>query len=106
MCSIIFDGLSKNGGAYEEGTSKQLHEYGEAGMRTLVFAYRKLDNSEYSAWNSEFIKAKTTIGIDREALLERVSDLIEKDLILVGATAVEDKLQKGVSFFLLMCCFW
>lgn len=29
-------------------------------------------------------------------MLERVSDMMEKDLILVGATAVEDKLQKGV----------
>jgi phospholipid-translocating ATPase len=29
-------------------------------------------------------------------MLERVADMMEKDLILVGATAVEDKLQKGV----------
>ncbi|PWA36709.1 ATPase E1-E2 type family protein / haloacid dehalogenase-like hydrolase family protein [Artemisia annua] len=28
-------------------------------------------------------------------MLERVSDLMEKDLTLVGATAVEDKLQQG-----------
>ncbi|MED6118736.1 putative phospholipid-transporting ATPase 4 [Stylosanthes scabra] len=35
-------------------------------------------------------------GADREAMLEEVSDLMERELILVGATAVEDKLQKGV----------
>ncbi|KAD4585112.1 hypothetical protein E3N88_22713 [Mikania micrantha] len=29
-------------------------------------------------------------------MLERVSDMMEKDLILVGATVVEDKLQQGV----------
>lgn len=63
----------------------------------MALAYRKLDESEYSAWNAEFLKAKTTIGPDRESQLERVSDMIERDLILVGATAVEDKLQKGVS---------
>ncbi|KAF8401024.1 hypothetical protein HHK36_014327 [Tetracentron sinense] len=94
--SIIFERLSKNGRMYEEETSRHLNEYGEAGLRTLALAYRKLEESEYSAWNSEFFKAKTTIGADREAMLERVSDMIEKDLILVGATAVEDKLQKGV----------
>lgn len=98
MCSIIFDRLSKNGRMYEEATTKHLNEYGEAGLRTLALAYKQLDESEYSAWNSEFQKAKSSIGPDREATLERVSDMMEKDLILVGATAVEDKLQKGVYF--------
>ncbi|KAE8659564.1 putative phospholipid-transporting ATPase 7 [Hibiscus syriacus] len=94
--SIIFDRLSKNGRLYQEDTSKHLNEYGEAGLRTLALAYRKLDESEYSAWNNEFQKAKTSIGTDRETLLEKVADMMERDLILIGATAVEDKLQKGV----------
>ncbi|KAG6539017.1 probable phospholipid-transporting ATPase 7 [Zingiber officinale] len=94
--SIIFDRLSKNGKMYESDTSKQLNEYGEAGLRTLALAYRVLDESEYSSWNNEFLKAKTTIGADLEAQIERVSDMMERELILVGATAVEDKLQKGV----------
>ncbi|XP_058179780.1 probable phospholipid-transporting ATPase 4 isoform X2 [Rhododendron vialii] len=95
--SIIFDRLSKNGRMYEEATTKHLKDYGEGGLRTLALAYRKLEEEEYFAWNNEFIKAKTSIGGDREAMLERVSDLMERDLILVGATAVEDKLQKGVT---------
>ncbi|XP_042480914.1 probable phospholipid-transporting ATPase 4 isoform X1 [Macadamia integrifolia] len=94
--SIIFDRLAKNGRVFEEYTSRHLNEYGESGLRTLALAYRKLEEPEYTAWNSEFLRAKTTIGPDREAMLERVSDMMEKDLILVGATAVEDKLQKGV----------
>ncbi|XP_040380933.1 probable phospholipid-transporting ATPase 4 [Oryza brachyantha] len=94
--SIIFERLAKNGRVFEPDTSKHLNDYGEAGLRTLALSYRVLDESEYSSWNAEFLKAKTTIGPDRELQLERVSDLIEKDLILVGATAVEDKLQKGV----------
>ncbi|KAJ8645003.1 hypothetical protein MRB53_006751 [Persea americana] len=94
--SIIFERLSKNGRAHEEETIKHLNEYGEAGLRTLVLAYRKLEESEYSDWNDEFNKAKNTVGAEREGLLERVADLMEKDLVLVGATAVEDKLQKGV----------
>ncbi|XVE51921.1 hypothetical protein DITRI_Ditri02bG0078900 [Diplodiscus trichospermus] len=94
--SIIFDRLSKNGRLYEEETTRHLNEYGEAGLRTLALAYRKLEESEYSAWNNEFQKAKTSIGADRETMLENVADMMERDLILVGATAVEDKLQKGV----------
>ncbi|KAG0465417.1 hypothetical protein HPP92_019581 [Vanilla planifolia] len=94
--SVIFERLSKDGRIYEDNTRKHLNEYGEAGLRTLALAYRKLGESEYNSWNIEFLKAKTTIGPDREAQLDRVADMIERDLILVGATAVEDKLQKGV----------
>uniref|UniRef100_A0A0E0AB17 Phospholipid-transporting ATPase n=1 Tax=Oryza glumipatula TaxID=40148 RepID=A0A0E0AB17_9ORYZ len=94
--SIIFDRLAKNGRMIEADTSKHLNDYGEAGLRTLALSYRVLDESEYSSWNAEFLKAKTSIGPDRELQLERVSELIERDLILVGATAVEDKLQSGV----------
>ncbi|GKA12944.1 probable phospholipid-transporting ATPase 4 [Tanacetum coccineum] len=96
--SIIFDRLSKNGRTFEEATKRHLHEYAEAGLRTLAFAYRKLETSKYSSWNEEFMKAKTLIGGDRDAMLERLSDIVEKDLVLVGATAVEDKLQPGVLF--------
>ena len=81
---------------YETTTAKHLNDYGEVGLRTLALAYKKLDESEYSAWNDEFVKAKTSISADREAMLELVADMMEKDLILIGATAVEDKLQKGV----------
>ncbi|KAL1293214.1 hypothetical protein HN51_053864 [Arachis hypogaea] len=94
--SIIFDRLAKNGKKYLESTTRHLNEYGEAGLRTLALSYKRLDEEEYSAWNNEFQKAKTSVGVDREATLERVSEMMEKDLILVGATAVEDKLQKGV----------
>ncbi|CAI9280976.1 unnamed protein product [Lactuca saligna] len=94
--SIIFDRLSKNGRSFEEATKRHLNEYAEAGLRTLAFAYKILDPSEYFTWNDEFLKAKTSINGDRDAMLERLSDMMEKDLILVGATAVEDKLQQGV----------
>ncbi|KAK7389640.1 hypothetical protein VNO78_24848 [Psophocarpus tetragonolobus] len=94
--SIIFDRMSKNGKMYLEATTRHLNEYGEAGLRTLALAYRKLDEQEYTAWNNEFQKAKASVGDDRDSMLERISDMMEKELILVGATAVEDKLQKGV----------
>ncbi|KAH9298166.1 hypothetical protein KI387_029848, partial [Taxus chinensis] len=94
--SVIFDRLGKNGKDYQEATHTHLANYGEAGLRTLALAYKSITETEYSEWNAMFLRAKTTINVDRESLLENASDLIEKDLILVGATAVEDKLQKGV----------
>lgn len=92
-----------------EATTRHLNEYGEAGLRTLALAYRKLDEQEYTAWNNEFQKAKAAVGADRDSMLERVSDMMEKGLILVGATAVEDKLQKGVGLIIRYsqhCCFF
>ncbi|KAJ0105415.1 hypothetical protein Patl1_18247 [Pistacia atlantica] len=48
--SIIFDRLSKNGRMYEEVTTRHLNEYGEAGLRTLALAYRKLDKSNWGVF--------------------------------------------------------
>lgn len=95
--SIIFDRLADNGRTYQEATTSHLSNYAEDGLRTIAFAYRILDLAVYEQWNSIFIKAKTTIGPEREELLEEATEMVEKELILLGVAAVEDKLQKGVS---------
>ncbi|KAJ6341552.1 hypothetical protein OIU78_009666 [Salix suchowensis] len=94
--SIIFDRLAENGGAYLESTTSHLSNYAEDGFRTLAFAYRALELAEYEEWNSIFTQARTTVGPEREELLEHATEMIEKELILLGVVAVEDKLQKGV----------
>ncbi|CAI9260054.1 unnamed protein product [Lactuca saligna] len=94
--TIIFDRLASNGKIYLEATTKNLNDYGDAGLRTLALAYKKLDENEYSNWYEKFHKAQCSSGPDREDVLEELSDEIEKGFTLVGATAVEDKLQKGV----------
>ncbi|XP_004295474.1 PREDICTED: putative phospholipid-transporting ATPase 4 [Fragaria vesca subsp. vesca] len=94
--NIIFDMLADNGRSYQQATTLHLSDYAEDGFRTLAFAYRKLDAVEYEKWNSTFTKAKTTIGPEREEVLIEASAMIEKELILLGVVAVEDKLQKGV----------
>ncbi|KAL6502190.1 hypothetical protein OROHE_024783 [Orobanche hederae] len=93
---VIFDRLADYGRTYQQATVLHLSNYAEDGLRTMVFAYKKIGMSEYEDWSSIFVKAKATIGPDREELLEDASEMIEKDLILLGAVAVEDKLQKGV----------
>ena len=40
-------------------------------------------------------KAQAEI-IEREKACDKVADLIERSMILMGATAIEDKLQDGV----------
>uniref|UniRef100_A0A7N0U3G5 Phospholipid-transporting ATPase n=1 Tax=Kalanchoe fedtschenkoi TaxID=63787 RepID=A0A7N0U3G5_KALFE len=94
--SIMFDRLSKDGRAFEAETRHHVKKYAEAGLRTLIVACRQLHEDEYNVWQEEFMKAKTSVSDDRDELVDAVADKIEKDLILLGATAVEDKLQEGV----------
>lgn len=94
--SVMFARLAKDGREFEEKTKEQLHEYADAGLRTLVLAYRELDEDEYEEFNKEFTEAKNAVSADREAMIDQAAEKIEKELILLGATAVEDKLQNGV----------
>lgn len=61
----------------------------------MTLAYRKLSESEYNAWALKYNKAATAIN-DRSEMIDAVSEEIEQELILLGATAIEDKLQEGV----------
>ncbi|KAL1291279.1 hypothetical protein HN51_059826 [Arachis hypogaea] len=94
--SVMFERLAKNGREFEEKTKQHINEYADAGLRTLILAYRELDEDEYNQFNKEFMEAKNLVSADREQVIEEISKKIEKDLILLGATAVEDKLQNGV----------
>lgn len=92
----MFERLAKNGREFERETKEHLNGYADAGLRTLILAYRELEEHEFNEFNEKFTKAKNSISADRETLIDEVTDKIEKDLILLGATAVEDKLQNGV----------
>lgn len=92
----MFERLGKNGRKFEEETKEHVNEYADAGLRTLILAYRELEEEEFREFDNEFMKAKSSVSADRESLIEKVTDKIERNLILLGATAVEDKLQNGV----------
>ncbi|KAG1342768.1 Phospholipid-transporting ATPase 10 [Cocos nucifera] len=94
--SVMFERLAKNGREFEEQTKEHVNEYADAGLRTLVLAYRELDEKEYMTFNKRFMAAKNLVSADRDEKIEEAADMIERDLILLGATAVEDKLQVGV----------
>ncbi|KAL3831113.1 hypothetical protein ACJIZ3_019915 [Penstemon smallii] len=94
--SVMFERLGKNGREYEMETREHMNEYADAGLRTLILAYRELSEEEYKNFDEKISEAKNTVSADREELIDEVAEEIEKDLILLGATAVEDKLQQGV----------
>ncbi|PQE33849.1 phospholipid-translocating P-type ATPase domain-containing protein [Rutstroemia sp. NJR-2017a WRK4] len=76
-------------------TAEHLEMFAREGLRTLCIAQRELAEDEYQEWNREHELAAAAIQ-DREDKLEAVSDAIERDLTLLGGTAIEDRLQEGV----------
>jgi len=70
-------------------------EYATEGLRTLCIAFRDIPKQEYDQWSEIYNQAANTINGRGEAL-DEAAELIEKDLFLLGATAIEDKLQDGV----------
>jgi magnesium-transporting ATPase (P-type) len=73
----------------------QLSDFAKEGLRTLVIAQRQIPEVEATAWLKKYHAAAAAIE-NRGEKLEEVAEEIEKQLTVVGATAIEDKLQDGV----------
>ncbi|WVQ68754.1 uncharacterized protein L199_006963 [Kwoniella botswanensis] len=95
--NIIFERLSKDNTQRElkQKTDQDLQYFASEGLRTLCLAYRVLGDQEYENWARDYHNATVALQ-DRETQVEAVSSRIEQNLILLGATAIEDKLQDGV----------
>ncbi|KAI3330427.1 hypothetical protein F4824DRAFT_478563 [Ustulina deusta] len=74
---------------------RHLDEFATEGLRTLLVARKFIPEAEYMAWKEIYHKATTSL-IDRQDKIEDAGEQIEQTLDLVGATAIEDKLQVGV----------
>jgi phospholipid-transporting ATPase len=79
-----------------EVTLQHLEEYASDGLRTLCLAMREVPEDEFQQWYQIFNTANTTVGGNRADELDKAAELIEKDFYLLGATAIEDRLQDGV----------
>ncbi|BAT74602.1 phospholipid-transporting ATPase 3 [Vigna umbellata] len=93
--TVIYERLANISNSIKKVTREHLEQFGSAGLRTLCLAYKELHPDVYESWNEKFIQAKSSLN-DREKKLDEVAELIENDLILIGSTAIEDKLQEGV----------
>jgi phospholipid-translocating ATPase len=94
--SIIYSRLKKGEQSeLRRSTAEHLEMFAREGLRTLCIAQRELNEHEYQEWNKEHEIASAALT-DREDKMEAVSDMIERDLTLLGGTAIEDRLQEGV----------
>lgn len=94
--SSIIPNLKKNTDQpYLPFLEENLHNFSLLGYRTLVFAARYFTYSEFISYEKKYLKAMNSI--DREEEIKKLANEIEKDLILLGSTAVEDSLQDRVN---------
>ena len=93
--SMIYSRL-KRGDQQElkKSTAEHLEMFAREGLRTLCLARRELSEDEYRAWSKDYDRAAQSEG--REEKVEVCADAIERDLTLLGGTAIEDRLQDGV----------
>jgi len=74
---------------------KFLSKASAKGYRTLLMAMKVLGESEVADFQKKCAAAESDFA-SREAKLAQVFDAFERDLVLVGATCVEDRLQDNV----------
>ncbi|KAM9578823.1 phospholipid-transporting ATPase IA isoform 4-T4 [Guaruba guarouba] len=92
--TVIYDRLAESS-KYKEITLKHLEQFATEGLRTLCFAVAEISESDYQEWLDVYHRASTALQ-NRALKLEESYELIEKNLQLLGATAIEDKLQDKV----------
>ncbi|RSL96791.1 hypothetical protein CEP52_011286 [Fusarium oligoseptatum] len=73
----------------------QVDQFAVEGFRTLIYADRFISPDEYREWKRQYSEAETSLHNRQERIAE-VGELIEHSFSLIGASAVEDKLQDGV----------
>jgi phospholipid-transporting ATPase len=75
---------------------EDLHDFAVQGLRTLVFAYKELQKDDYLNWKNGWNQITLANAADKDDQLDTHAELLETSLILVGTSAIEDKLQDGV----------
>ncbi|XP_062838289.1 phospholipid-transporting ATPase VD [Anolis carolinensis] len=89
------ENTDKNRKKMQERTQRHLDDYASKGLRTLCIAMKILSDEEYEEWLQGHFLAESSIE-NREELLLESAERLENNLILLGATGIEDRLQEGV----------
>jgi phospholipid-transporting ATPase len=102
--NVIYPLLSKTENDPEllKDTLKHLEVFGDDGLRTLTIARRRVNEKAYLDWSARFSAANSSLEEiekrknDQANQIDTLMEEIERDLVLLGATAIEDKLQDNV----------
>uniref|UniRef100_A0A8C7RWP2 Phospholipid-transporting ATPase n=1 Tax=Oncorhynchus mykiss TaxID=8022 RepID=A0A8C7RWP2_ONCMY len=92
--SVIYERLADSS-KYKDITLNHLEQFATEGLRTLCYAVTNISDESYEQWAELYQRAATSLT-NRALKMEESYELIERNLQLLGATAIEDKLQDKV----------
>ncbi|XP_025932300.1 phospholipid-transporting ATPase IK [Apteryx rowi] len=92
--TVILERLHRQG-PNETVTEMALDHFAAETLRTLCLASKVVSEADYSKWSRRYHEASVLLQ-DRARELDKVYEEMEQNLQLLGATAIEDKLQDGV----------
>ena len=92
---LVDEALVADDATVFERCFQHINDFATEGLRTLLYGCRFLSEEEYGSWRKVYLDASTSL-VNRQELVERAGELVEQDFELMGATAIEDKLQDGV----------
>jgi phospholipid-translocating ATPase len=94
--SVIYERLAADQDpTLKAQTAKDMETFANSGLRTLCIAYRYLEEREFLEWSAIYDAATSSVN-DRDEAIDKANERIEHSLHILGATALEDKLQEGV----------
>lgn len=97
--TMIYERLAEKDSETADVTLRHLEEFATEGLRTLCCAMADIPEAVYEEWQITYHKASTALQF-RQTKIDDAANLIENNLRLLGATAIEDKLQDGIKLFL------
>ncbi|NXL66290.1 AT8B3 ATPase, partial [Chordeiles acutipennis] len=92
--TVILERLQRRG-PNETFTEMALDRFAEETLRTLCLASKEVSEVEYNEWSRRHREASVLLQ-DRARELDKLYEEMEQNLQLLGATAIEDRLQDGV----------
>ena len=81
---------------HKQKLASTLYNFAVEGLRTLVMGQRVMADNEFLQWFAEWKQVLLSNDTEKERKLDQLGARIEKNLELVGCSAIEDKLQDGV----------
>ncbi|GAM21255.1 hypothetical protein SAMD00019534_044300 [Acytostelium subglobosum LB1] len=76
-------------------TEAHIGQFASNGLRTLCMSMAILDPEYYLQWNRKFEEASVSL-VRRAEMMDQAAELIEKNMVLLGASGIEDRLQDHV----------
>ncbi|GAB9473483.1 P-type atpase [Globisporangium polare] len=99
---LASDAISQTNVKTREKTLKNLETFAQDGLRTLVICSKTMSVTDWEAFHLRYRRACADLQeVDAKArgeknAIDTLQDELESDLELLGATAIEDRLQDGV----------